>query len=203
MHARRHPSSSESAPAPRPLVLATGNPAKAREMAALLDGVPFRIVHLADFPGVTLPAEGETSYAENALGKARAVASATGEMALADDSGIEVDALRARPGVVSARYGSRSVRSRALPRDARGDGRRAHGAPWRTLPLPDRHRVSATRARDHGGRRGGGRTSRGAARCRRLRLRSDLLLSPARQELCGNPRGGEKPRQPSRPGMPA
>jgi XTP/dITP diphosphohydrolase len=86
-------------------VLATANRAKAREMAALLEGVPFRILTLADFPGVTLPPEGETSYAENALGKARAVASATGEISLADDSGIEVDALGGGPGVLSARYG--------------------------------------------------------------------------------------------------
>jgi XTP/dITP diphosphohydrolase len=86
-------------------VLATANRAKAREMAALLEGVPFRILTLADFPGVGLPPEGETSYAENALGKARAVASATGELAVADDSGIEVDALGGGPGVLSARYG--------------------------------------------------------------------------------------------------
>jgi XTP/dITP diphosphohydrolase len=86
-------------------VLATANRAKAREMAALLAGIPFRIVNLSDFPDVSLPPEGETSYAENALGKARAVASATGELALADDSGIEVDALGGGPGVLSARYG--------------------------------------------------------------------------------------------------
>ena len=86
-------------------MLATANRAKAREMAGLLAGIPFRIVNLSDFPGVSLPPEGETSYAENALGKARAVASATGELALADDSGIEVDALGGAPGVLSARYG--------------------------------------------------------------------------------------------------
>ncbi|MDP2703025.1 MAG: non-canonical purine NTP pyrophosphatase, partial [Candidatus Rokubacteria bacterium] len=85
--------------------MATANRAKAREMAALLEGVPFSILHLADCPGVTLPPEGESSYAENALAKARAVASATGEMSLADDSGIEVDALGGGPGVLSARYG--------------------------------------------------------------------------------------------------
>jgi XTP/dITP diphosphohydrolase len=93
------------APSDRALVLATANRAKAREMAALLSGIPFRILNLADLPGVTLPPEGESSYAENALAKARAVASATGEMSLADDSGIEVDALGGGPGVLSARYG--------------------------------------------------------------------------------------------------
>lgn len=86
-------------------MLATANRAKAREMAAVLSGIPFRILNLADFPGVTLPPEGESSYAENALAKARAVASATGEMSLADDSGIEVDALGGGPGLLSARYG--------------------------------------------------------------------------------------------------
>ena len=91
------------------LVLATANRAKAREMTALLEGVPFRILNLADFPGVTLPPEGESSYADNALAKARAVASATGEMSLADDSGIEVDALGGGPGVLSARYGGPSL----------------------------------------------------------------------------------------------
>jgi XTP/dITP diphosphohydrolase len=86
-------------------VLATANRAKAREMAALLSGIPFRVVNLADFPGVFLPPEGESSYAANALAKARAVALATGELSLADDSGIEVDALGGGPGVLSARYG--------------------------------------------------------------------------------------------------
>ena len=74
-------------------------------MAAMLSGIPFRILSLGDFPRVTLPPEGESSYADNALGKARAVAAATGELALADDSGIEVDALGGGPGVLSARYG--------------------------------------------------------------------------------------------------
>src|SRR5262245_55678432 len=74
-------------------------------MTALLAGLPLRILGLADFPGVALPPEGETSYSDNALGKARAVTRATGLMALADDSGIEVDALGGRPGVLSARFG--------------------------------------------------------------------------------------------------
>ena len=87
------------------LVLATGNRAKGRELADLLADLPYRIRDLSAYPGVVLPPEGETSYAENALGKARAVTAATGEMALADDSGIEVDAFGGRPGVLSARYG--------------------------------------------------------------------------------------------------
>jgi len=90
-------------------VLATANRAKAREMAELLAGIPFRILSLSDLVGITLPPEGESSYADNALGKARAMAIATGEIALADDSGIEVDALGGRPGVLSARYGGEGL----------------------------------------------------------------------------------------------
>ena len=78
-------------------------------MAALLAGVPCRVLDLGDFPGVALPPEGETSYADNALGKARAVAASTGRLALADDSGIEVDALDGRPGVLSARFGGEGL----------------------------------------------------------------------------------------------
>jgi XTP/dITP diphosphohydrolase len=87
------------------LVLATANRAKGRELAALLVDLPYRIRDLSAYPGVVLPQEGESSYAENALGKARTVTMATGALALADDSGIEVDALGGRPGVLSARYG--------------------------------------------------------------------------------------------------
>ena len=96
----RRPSASEPA-----LVLATANRAKGRELRALLGDVPYRVLDLSDFPGVVLPPEGLTSYAENALVKARAVARATGLIALADDSGIGVDALGGGPGVLSARYG--------------------------------------------------------------------------------------------------
>jgi XTP/dITP diphosphohydrolase len=56
-------------------------------------------------PAVALPPEGESSYADNALAKARAAARAAGLLALADDSGLEVDALGGAPGVRSARYG--------------------------------------------------------------------------------------------------
>src|SRR5262245_14564651 len=107
MRAARSPSSSSDVS--ELLVLATANRAKAREMAALLEGLPFRIVSLADLSGVVLPPEGESSYVENALGKARAVIRATGLLALADDSGIEVDALGGRPGVLSARYGGEGL----------------------------------------------------------------------------------------------
>jgi XTP/dITP diphosphohydrolase len=82
------------------LVLATRNDHKLREIAALLDG--HEVVALpAD---VELPPETGTTFAENALGKARAAAAGVGGAAIADDSGIEAEALGGRPGVYSARY---------------------------------------------------------------------------------------------------
>jgi len=81
------------------IVLATRNAHKVRELADLLPGQT--IVPLAD--EVVLPPETGSTFAENALGKARAAAAATGEPAIADDSGICVAALGGEPGVRSAR----------------------------------------------------------------------------------------------------
>jgi XTP/dITP diphosphohydrolase len=87
------------------LVVATLNRAKGRELIALLGDVPYEIVLLADVPGATLAEETGSSYQANALIKARAAAAMTGALALADDSGIEVDALAGGPGLHSARWG--------------------------------------------------------------------------------------------------
>jgi len=82
------------------LVLATRNPHKIREFARLLPG--HEIVALPD--EVELPPETGDTFEANALPKARAAAQATGEPAIADDSGIEADALGGAPGVRSARF---------------------------------------------------------------------------------------------------
>lgn len=86
-------------------MLATANPAKARELRELLEGLDYEVVDLGAWPALQLPPEDQTSYEANARRKAEAVAAATGLVALADDSGIEVDALGGRPGPASARYG--------------------------------------------------------------------------------------------------
>ncbi len=86
------------------LLLATNNAGKAAEFRQLLDGCGWEIVTPADV-GVSVQVEetGQT-YAENARIKAVEYAKAAGLVALADDSGLEVDALDGRPGVTSARY---------------------------------------------------------------------------------------------------
>lgn len=86
------------------LLIATHNAGKKREYARLLAGLDVEITTLAEL-GVqrSVPEEG-ISYAENALAKARSYAADTGILTLADDSGLEVDALDGAPGVRSARF---------------------------------------------------------------------------------------------------
>jgi XTP/dITP diphosphohydrolase len=85
---------------PRRLVVATRNEHKLRELGEILAGV--ELVPLPD--SVELPLEEGETFADNALDKARAAREATGEGAIADDSGIEAAALGGRPGVLSARF---------------------------------------------------------------------------------------------------
>jgi XTP/dITP diphosphohydrolase len=89
--------------APRRVVLATGNAGKQREFAALLASRDLEVV-LQTRLGVESPEETGNTFEANALIKARHAAWVTGLPALADDSGLEVDALDGRPGVWSARY---------------------------------------------------------------------------------------------------
>ena len=84
--------------------MATRNAGKIRELEALLADSGVRLLSLADFPQLPeIPEDGAT-FAENAAAKATAVARLTGHPALADDSGLMVDALGGAPGVFSARY---------------------------------------------------------------------------------------------------
>jgi XTP/dITP diphosphohydrolase len=84
------------------LVAATHNPGKAAELAALLGG-RFELVAAGEL-GLAEPDEAETTFAGNALLKARAAADASGLIALADDSGLSVRALDGQPGIYSARW---------------------------------------------------------------------------------------------------
>jgi len=108
------------------VILASGNAHKVRELGEILPGIP-----LEPLPaGIEMPPETGETFAENALIKARAVRAATGAVVIADDSGIEVDALDGRPGVRSARYagedatdGENLARMLADLERAGGDGR--------------------------------------------------------------------------------
>jgi len=89
----------------RTLVVATTNRGKLKEIAMLLDGAPVQFKTLADFPAVAPPEETGATFAENARLKALFYAKHTGELTVAEDSGLEIDALNGAPGVESARFG--------------------------------------------------------------------------------------------------
>lgn len=86
------------------LLVATTNAGKIREIRALLAHSPVRLLTLADVPPVEAPEETGVTFAENARLKAQWYAAATGLPTLGEDSGLEVDRLGGRPGVLSARY---------------------------------------------------------------------------------------------------
>lgn len=86
------------------LILATRNDGKVEELRALLEGMPVELTSLVDHPDVPKTVEDGSTFLANARKKAHEVAKATGQCALADDSGLAVDALDGAPGVISARY---------------------------------------------------------------------------------------------------
>jgi len=90
---------------PTTLVLATTNANKVREIRTILRDVPYDLVGLDGFGSIVPPDEDGRTFEENARLKARYYAAATGELVVAEDSGLEVDALDGAPGVESARYG--------------------------------------------------------------------------------------------------
>ena len=126
------------------LLIATGNPGKVREYQELFDQLPVRCLSPADL-GVHLDIEEHgTSYRENARLKAVPFAEAAGCATLADDSGLEVDALDGRPGIHSARYGGPGLedagRNRLLLQELAGVPWQARTARFRcviALARPD------------------------------------------------------------------
>ena len=183
------------------LLLATHNRGKRREWVALLDGLDVELL-LPDDLGLTGDIEetGET-YTENALIKARTLAAASGLPTLADDSGLEVDALEGAPGVRSARYhlGTDEVRYRALLTALDGVPEAQRGARFRciaALVIPgegDAAREFITEGVCEG--------VIGFAPCwgRGLWLRSRFLSAGSRLHDGGTACRGEESHQPSRP----
>ena len=89
---------------PTRIVLATGNEDKVREIGHILSSLPVTLVSLADFPDIPEIVEDGATFLENARKKAMVVHKHTGLMSLADDSGLEVEALSDRPGIMSRRF---------------------------------------------------------------------------------------------------
>jgi len=87
------------------LAVATTNRGKLREIAEMLKGLPFEIVTLADWPDIAAPEENGRTFAENARLKALYYAAHTGELTVAEDSGLEIDELGGAPGIESASFG--------------------------------------------------------------------------------------------------
>ncbi len=126
------------------IVAATGNANKLREFREILAGYEVVSAAEAGFHGDV--EETGSTFAENALLKARAVCKATGLPALADDSGLCVDALNGAPGVYSARYsggGDRENRALLLKNLNGVENRRAHFACCIALAFPDGREITA------------------------------------------------------------
>ena len=96
-------------PADPELLIATHNAGKIRELSALLSNLPLRLRRLSEFPGIEEVEETGETFAANAELKARLYSRQTNLWTLADDSGLEVDALGGAPGVLSARYGGAHI----------------------------------------------------------------------------------------------
>ncbi|MDD6088997.1 MAG: RdgB/HAM1 family non-canonical purine NTP pyrophosphatase [Desulfovibrionaceae bacterium] len=103
----------------RTMVLATRNKGKIRELAEPLKAFGIRLLGLDDFPEIPEIAETGLTFEENSLIKASFAAKMSGLPAIADDSGLEVDALDGAPGVFSARYGEDEPTDPAMSRDDR------------------------------------------------------------------------------------
>lgn len=114
------------------LVLATANPGKVAELREALADRPIQLLSAAEAGVTAFPAEDGASYEENALLKAGHVATETGLPALADDSGLEVDALNGAPGLHSARFGGEGL----------GDGERVAHLLSRLRKVPDERRTA-------------------------------------------------------------
>jgi XTP/dITP diphosphohydrolase len=114
------------------LLLASQNPGKLNEMRALVEGLPLRVVGPREIGILDAPEETGESFLENATLKARHYARVSGLLAVADDSGLSVDALGGAPGLYSSRFGGEGAsdldRNRLLLEKLRGVPRERRGA---------------------------------------------------------------------------
>jgi len=131
-------------------VIATRNRGKLKELQNLLSDLDLEIVPLDSFNNIGEIEEDGTTFFDNAMKKARTVAQKTGLMAIADDSGLEVDALNGRPGVFSARYAGKKASDKdnylKLLQEMKGIPEERRGAQFRCIIIafrPDGKWVSA------------------------------------------------------------
>ena len=111
----------------RKVLVATGNPGKMREVSSILKGMPFDVVSLKDLCISMEVEETGATFEENAILKARAYCDCAGMLTMADDSGLVVDALGGRPGVLSARYGGEGLADEERVELLLGE---LEGVPW-------------------------------------------------------------------------
>ena len=88
------------------ILIATNNLGKVKEIKDILDGHQIKILTMKDFPHLPKIEEDGKTYQENAFKKARKISEYTGKICLADDSGLEIDYLKGKPGIYSSRWGN-------------------------------------------------------------------------------------------------
>jgi len=109
------------------IVLGTRNHGKISELRSLLKGISLRVLSAYDFPDLPFVVENGGTFRANAEKKAKAIVRGTGRLALADDSGLEVDHLDGRPGVLSSRFCGETAKDRENTRKLLG---LMDGVPW-------------------------------------------------------------------------
>lgn len=114
-----------------PILLATTNPGKLKEILLILAGLPHAFARLDDLPGIAEPAETGATFAENARLKARYYARVSGLPTVAEDSGLEIDALDGAPGLYSSRYNGATYPEKFAKIYAALRARGAEGSPAR------------------------------------------------------------------------
>ena len=164
------------------LLIATTNADKRAEITAILDGLPLEIVTLGELPQLGDHEETGASFAENARDKARHYGAVTGLLTVAEDSGLEIDALDGTPGVQSARFNGATYPEKFRVVYEQLAARGAASSPARFVWRACRGSRHRHHLRSAGHRRGRHRTR--AARRRRVRLRSHLLLPAVRPDAC-------------------